>query len=181
MYLEKVKNYINDNLIYDDCKEMINYHLNLYLSFFLKDDYNLNNIELKYEEYHKCTYVYLYFDDFNVVFWFRERHCCSVSFDFIKDNIKIKNSLLPKFGIQYSDDDCLYQFNEITVVKDNVLDIKEIKVEKIDLKNSVIEHFDVELPPLDGENNINIICQIIDNIKLKYKNNLVRNREIIKL
>ena len=179
--LEKVKNYINDNLIYDDCKEKINYHLNLYLSFFLKDDYNLNNIELKYEEYHKCTYVYLYFDDFNVVFWFRERHCCSVSFDFIKDNISIKTSLLPKFYIQYIDDNCLYQFSEITVIKDSVLDIKEIQIEKIDLKNSVIEYFDVDIPPIEGENNISIICQIIDNIKLKYKNNLVRNREIIKL
>ena len=113
MYLKKLENYINDNLKYDDYKEMINYHLKLYLSFFLKDDY-------------KCTNINLYFENYKVIFWFREKHCCNVLFEFMNDNIKISSSLLPKFGVEYVENDCYYKFGEIKVVKDSVIDIKDI-------------------------------------------------------
>lgn len=181
MYLKKLENYINDNLKYDDYKEMINYHLKLYLSFFLKDDYNLKNINISYEDYYKCTNINLYFENYKVIFWFREKHCCNVLFEFMNDNIKISSSLLPKFGVEYVENDCYYKFGEIKVVKDSVIDIKELQVSKFDFANSAFETFTVDIPKIEAENNISIIYQIIDIIKMKNRNYMVRNREKFKL
>ena len=178
MYLEILKNYINDNLIYEDYKEMINYHLNLYLSFFLKDDYYLKNIELKYDDYHN-VYVYLYFDNCNVTSWFREKYCCSLNFMFKNDHITIESGLLPKFGVKYIEGNILYQF-EINA-SEELLNIKELSVSKFDLQNGTLENFNVDISKFNEKHNIDIIYQMIEDIKTKSKNNLVRNREIIKL
>lgn len=179
MYLEKLENYLNNNLKYDN-KESVNHYLSMYLPFFLKDDTNLNNIELKYDDFHKSTYIYLYFDNCNVTCWFREKYCCSLNIMFTTDQVTIKSGLFPKFGVEYIDGDYLYQFG-INATREDLLNTKNLSVTKLDIKNGMLEFMDVDISKLNEEHNMDIIYQIIEDIKSKNKNNLVRNRQSYKI